>query len=198
MKKNLRFNQQGYTLIELLTVMVVVVVVGVIIAGILVSSLRGGSKSNVLNNVRENGNYAIVQISKMITYAQAFNGVSDGTVDINGNLIYTTDCTQIIPPSPSPTPARVSYQYLKITSFDGGQTVFSCGNSTIASNGASLVDTSSVSVSACSFSCIQDNFGQLQTIGINFTLSQKTTSNLTEKNAAVPFQTSVRIRNNNL
>ena len=192
MKLNLKFNQQGYTLIELLTVIVVVVIVGTIIAGILVSSLRGGSKSNVLNNVRENGNYAIVQMSKMIAYAQAFNGAStDG-------LVYSSDCTVAIPPSPSPTPSPVPYSYIKITSFDGGQTIFSCANSTIASNGASLIDTSSVVVSNCSFSCSQDNYGQLQTIGINFTLSQKSTANLAEKNASVSFQTSVRIRNSNL
>lgn len=192
MKLNLNFNQKGYTLIELLTVIVVVVVVGTIIAGILVSSLRGGSKSNVLNNVRENGNYAIVQMSKMITYAQSFNGAS-----IDG-LNYSSDCTVVIPPPPSPTPVPISYQYIKITSFDGGQTVFSCANSAIASNGASLIDTSSIAVSSCSFSCTQDNYGQLQTIGINFTLAQKSTANLVEKNATVSFQTSIRIRNNNL
>ncbi|MCL6096140.1 MAG: type II secretion system GspH family protein [Patescibacteria group bacterium] len=185
-------SQGGYTLVELLAVMSIVIVVGVIAAGILTSSLRGGSKSNVLDNVRQNGNSAITQISKMITYSQNFNGIStDGS-------FYRTNCTQIIPPSPSPTPTPVVYKYIKITSFDGGQTIFSCNGSTLASNGASLIDTSSVSVVLCSFSCTQDNFGQAPTIGINLTLSQNNPNNFAEKGAIIPFQTSVTIRNNNL
>jgi len=177
-----------------LTVVTIVIVVGVIVAGILVSSLRGGSKSTVLDNVRQNGNYAITQMSKMIIYAQSFNGVSR-----DGGISYTTDCTQAAP----------SYQYIKITSFDGGVTVFSCNGpadtppNTLASRSgsltpSSLLDTTSVSLISCSFTCTQDNFGQAPTIGINFTLSQFGLSNFAEKTANIPFQTSVTIRNNNL
>lgn len=189
--------QRGYTLIELLAVITIVVVVGVIVAGILISSLRGGSKSNVLDNVRQNGNYAITQMSKMIIYAQSFNGVSR-----DGGNSYTTNCIVNPPSSPSssptPSPVPIEYQYIKITSFDGGQTIFSCSNSTIASNGASLIDVSTVSLVSCSFTCTQDNLGQAPTIGINMTLSQNTTSSFAEKQATIPFQTSVTLRNNNL
>jgi len=186
------FNSEGYTLIELLAVIAIVVVVGVIVAGILISSLRGGSKSNVIDNVRQNGNVAITQMSKMLIYAQSFNGMSaDG-------ISYTTNCIQDIPPSPSPTPAPISYSYIKITSFDGGQTIFSCSNSTIASNGASLIDASTVSLVSCSFACTQNNFGQVPTIEINFILSANTTSSFAEKQATIPFSTSVTLRNNNL
>jgi type II secretory pathway pseudopilin PulG len=193
---NLKFKinnfDGGYTLVELLAVMTIVVVVGVIVAGILISSLRGGSKSNVLDNVRQNGNDAVAQMSKMISYSQSFNGVSTDGVS------YTTNCAQVAPSSPSPTPATVGYRYLKITSFDGGQTIFSCNATDIASNGASLIDASSVSLILCSFTCTQTNFGQATTIGINLTLSQKTSSSFAEKQATIPFQTSVTVRNNNL
>ena len=211
MRKRILNFQSGYTLIELLAVITIVVVVGVIVTGILISSLRGGSKSNVLDNVRQNGNDAITQMSKMIIYAQSFNGMSDGTVDSNGNRVYITNCTQIISPSPSssptPTPTPKEYHYIKITSFDGGITVFGCNGSndipsnTIASNGASMIDTTletGVKVSSCSFTCSQDGYGFPPTIGINFTLSQNTTSSFAEKQAIIPFQTSVTIRNNNL
>lgn len=195
--------QKGYTLIELLTVIAIVVVVGVIVTGILISSLRGGSKSNVLDNVRQNGNDAITQMSKMIIYAQSFNGAStDG-------IFYTTNCTQVIPPSPSPSPTPVSYKYIKITSFDGGTTIFSCNGqtdtpqNTLASKSGSLapfsiIDTSNVSLTSCYFSCSQANFGQDYMIGINFTLSQKSASGFAEKQATIPFQTSITVRNKNL
>lgn len=197
MKKNQNF-QRGYTLIELLAVISIVVVVGVIVAGILISSLRGGSKSNVLDNVRQNGDDAITQMSKMIIYAQSFNGIS------TDKITFTNNCIQTIPPSPSPSPSPVQYKYIKITAFDGGTTVFGCNSpidippNTIASNASSLIDTSSVSVSSCYFTCSQTNFGQAPTIGINFTLSQNTSSSFAEKQATIPFQTSVTIRNNNL
>ena len=209
--KNLKFkiknSERGYTLVELLAVMAIVVVVGIIITGILISSLRGGSKSNVLDNVRQNGNDAITQISKMIIYAQYFNGVSS-----NG-ISYTTNCAQSISPSPSPvsTPTPIKYKSIKTTSFDGGITIFSCNGptdtppNTLASQSGSLtpislIDTSTVLLveNSCYFSCIQTNFGQAPTIGINFTLSQITLSSFAEKQATIPFQTSVTIRNNNL
>lgn len=197
--------QRGYTLVELLAVITILVVVGVIVAGILVSSLRGGSKSNVFDNVRQNGNSAITQISKMIIYAQNFNGVStDGS-------FYTTNCIQVIPPSPAPTPTPVAYKYVKITSFDGGTTIFSCNGSadtppnTLASKSGSLtpvplIDSSTVSIlpNSCYFSCIQDSFGQAPTIGINFTLYKNNPSNFVEKGTTIPFNTSVTVRNNNL
>ncbi len=195
--------QKGYTLVELLTVIVIMVVVGMIVTGIIVSSLRGSNKSTVLNNVRENGNYAIIQISKMLTFAQAFNGVStDG-------VTYTTVCVPAptpLPsgsPSPLPTPTPQQFYYVKITSFDGGQTVFSCSGNpyTIASNSSSLIDTSTVSVdpTKCYFTCTGHTLTEPPTIGINFTLSQISSSSSTfisEKNATIPFSTSVTIRNN--
>lgn len=193
-KKN-SFDNKGYTLVELLAVIVVMVVVGVIITGILVSSLRGGSKSNVLDNVTQNGNNAIVQMSKMISYAKNFNGIS------TDNITYTTNCTQVIPPSPSPTPTPVAYKYIKITAFDGGTTVFGCNGpsdsppNTIASNASSLIDATSVAVSSCYFSCTQSGFGQIPTIGINFTLQQASASSFAEKTATVPFETSITMRN---
>jgi prepilin-type N-terminal cleavage/methylation domain-containing protein len=197
MKKRIFNFESGYTLIELLAVITIVVVVGVIVAGILISSLRGGSKSNVLDNVRQNGNYAVTQMSKMIIYAQSFNGVSN-----DGGNSYITDCTINTPnsplPSPTSAPVPILYQYVKITSFDGGQTIFSCSNSTIASNGASLIDTSTVSLTYCAFTCIQGDLSQAPTIGINLTLTQNTTSSFAEKQATIPFQTSVTLRNNNL
>lgn len=106
-------------------------------------------------------------------------------------------------PSPTPTPPLIQYNYVKITSFDRGTTIFSCldssqrsPNGQIASNGANLVDTNnSVSVDSCFFTCSQDNIVSPPIIGINFTLSSKTSSNFFEKKASIPFQTSVTMRN---
>lgn len=182
--KSLR--QQGYTLIELLIVMFVMITVGLIITTILVSSLRGSNKTNTVNTIRQNGNYAILQISKMLEFAQTFGGVStDGSN-------YTTSCS-----SPG-TP----YSSIKIKSFDNGQTVFSCDNSSSkissisASLNASLINADEVNVTSCYFTCSR-NISVPPTIGINFTLTQKSASGLFEKQEKINFQTSVIMRNLN-
>lgn len=180
--------QIGYTLIELLAVMVVMITIGIIIASILVSALRGTSKANVIEEVRNNGNFTIQQMGKMIGFAQNFSGVS------KDNVTYTTNCTVV--PSPQ-------YRHIKIKSFDDKQTIFSCnllGNPpTIASNGASFLDTNKVTLDpdSCFFTCSQINISEAPVIGINFTLSQKTTSSFFEQKATIPFQTSVTMRNLN-
>ncbi len=185
-------SQRGFTLVELLAVAVVMVVVSVIVTATITSSLRGTTKTNTVNDVRQNGNYAISQVSKMIEYAKSFGGIS------NDNVNFTPNCVNSTPPlTPTPTPSQ--YNYLKITGFDNGSTIFSCSQinnlNTIASNGASLIDSNLVSLDSCSFTCSQDRITDSPTIGITFFLSKRTTSSLFENNASVSFTTSVKMRN---
>ena len=198
---------KGFTLIELLVVIAVLVFVGVFIGAILFSSLRGTNKTNTLTVVRQNGSFAVSQVTKTLRNAKSFEGVS-----IDGSLnSYTTDCTQIIPPSPAPTPVPVKYYYLKITSFDSGVTIFSCSGNpgdsenplTLSSNSASLLDTTAVSIpdsNSCYFTCSQSTISDFPAIGINFFLREFVPIGalLPEKTAsaaAIPFQTSVLMRN---
>jgi len=199
MKKIIGFLKlnDGYTLVELLTVVVVVVVVGMIIATILVSSLRGSNKTIVINDVRDNGNTAITQISRKIEFAKSFEGVSTGVADIVGNLIYTTSC------SPASTE---QYKFIKIRTFEELEIVFSCPldtaiGGTIATNDATfsqppspLVD-STMTVSNCYFTCSQDYVSQPPTIGINFTLTKGINSLFSEQKFPLNFNTTVVMRN---
>lgn len=174
--------EKGFTLIELLVVMGVLVVIGLVIATIIVSALRGSNKTNTINTVRQNGDYAISRISKMLEFAQGFVGVS------NDNVNYSNSCS-----SPNSL-----YNYVKVVAFDGGKTVFSCNTSQsrISSNSASLINSSDVSLSSCSFTCSR-NISVPPTIGIDFTLTQKSQSNLFESKASIEFKTSVIMRNLN-
>jgi type II secretory pathway pseudopilin PulG len=139
-------NKNGYTLVELLAVIFILVAVGTIIASILTSVLRTSNKSANTENVRRNGNYAISQMSKMITYAQKLEGVSTDGIQ------YYTDCVSL--------PTATKYKYLKIESFDGGITTFACANSQIASQSSSgsldyLVDPTMYA--SCYFNCSQES-----------------------------------------
>lgn len=181
--------EKGFTLVELLAIIVVIVIVGMILTSILGSSLRGTVKTKTMERIRQNGNYAISQIAKMIGYAKSFDGIS-----INGTT-YFTNCVQTVLPDPTPTPTPASYQYVKITAFDSQQTVFSCAQSTIASNSSSLIDQSTITVSSCSFTCSQLNFSDPPVIDLTLTLSNKTEAGFSENTVSIPFQTSIKMRN---
>lgn len=170
----------GFTLIELLAVMVVFIAVGSIIMSILVGVLRGNNKTNAMNLVRSNGEYAISQVSRAIRGA--------------ATLYPTFSCGSIV------TPTATSAMTL---AFPGGSiATYSCmdslGNTTIASNGASLLETSAITVTSCQFTCGQSSSSDYPVIGIDFFLKAKGSSSFVEQQAsasAVEFETSVVMRN---
>ncbi|HSD98902.1 MAG TPA: prepilin-type N-terminal cleavage/methylation domain-containing protein [Patescibacteria group bacterium] len=168
-------NQSGFTLIEMLAVIIIFIVVGTIAVSILVTSFRTSTKTDVVTAVQNNGNYALSQMAKTIR-----------------------DARGLVTPFPcSPT---VVANTISITTPDNQEVTYACGNSTIASNGASLLDTTQVAVQACSFTCSQDSKSDLPVILIAFSLLQKSSSSFAEQKAsqsAVFFQTSIGIRNIN-
>src|SRR3989344_4544421 len=99
-------KNKGFTLIEILVVMAVLIFIGLIIGSIVMSVLRGTNKTNTLTQVRQNGSYAISQISKTLRNAKSFEGVK-----INEGNNYTTICN-----------SSDEYKYMKIKSFDEEET----------------------------------------------------------------------------
>jgi prepilin-type N-terminal cleavage/methylation domain-containing protein len=181
-----KITKNGYTLVELLAVIIVLVVVGTIVSSTLVSVLRSSNKSTVTENVRKNGNYAISQMSKMIAYAQKFEGVSvDGTT-------YYTDCTS------QAAGALTAYNYVQIKAFDGGITTFACTNSQIASQSSTgnlsyLVDPTMDTT--CYFNCTQESAAAPAKIDIFLDIKATNSAIFSETQADIPFETSVVILN---
>jgi prepilin-type N-terminal cleavage/methylation domain-containing protein len=192
-----QISDRGYTLVELLVVIIILVSIGTIISSILTSVLRSSDKSITTENVRVNGDFAITQMSKMITYAKEFEGVStDGSS-------YSASCVT----SGGNPPA---YKFLKIKSFDDGTTIFACDDqvwaaapynypATIASESSSstapifLADPSMDAT--CHFNCSQTDLSSPIEIDIFLDLKAKSQTLFSENQADVPFQTSVIIRN---
>jgi prepilin-type N-terminal cleavage/methylation domain-containing protein len=190
--KILFLQQKGYTLAELLTVVMILVIIATAVVGIISSTLRGTSKTKVTTDVSQNGQYASSLISSIIEDSR-------NVLQINGNDL--DDCTNS--PSSSlltPTPG-VNSPSVTLKRTDGGKTVLSCqtiGNvATIASNGASLIDTNVVKVQNCTFSCSQlvsDPYS-VPVVNISFDmLSAKGTNNEnTAQTTNYNFQTSLRV-----
>lgn len=180
----------GFTLIELLIVIIITGTLGSVVGSMLFSSLRGVNKTNQLIVVRQNGNYALLQMQNKIRNAQSLDGVSINTSGSNA----TNDCTI---PVVIPTPTPVAYKYIKVTASTGSNT-FVCDTNAITQNGALLIDTNAVALVSCSFSCTQASATNLPSIGISFQLSQAGGSlGQSEKIARVSFSTLVNLRNLN-
>ncbi len=204
MKKNLEFRIQsselnrGFTLVELLASIIVFVAVGVVISGIVTSTLRGTNKTNVIENIRQNGNYTLAQISKNIEYAASFGGLST-----NG-VTYVTSCPFSTTPTPAPT--TTPYNFIKIIPLNGDPIIYNCTGSTLTIatlNGTTtptptpLIDTNYFSFTGCTLSCTQTRSTDIPIIGIGFSLGSKIPNNGLVENSSPPiiFQTSVTIRN---
>jgi type II secretory pathway pseudopilin PulG len=146
MKKNLTSyilhptSRKGYTIVELLAVAGILVVLSGIILGIIYSTIRGSSKTQLTTQVSQNGRYSVAVLEGIISDSRNITQI-DG-VDID-------DCTS----NPSGTNS------ITLARLDGGITILTCGAIggiyTIASNGASLLDTRNVKSSFCNFSCSQ-------------------------------------------
>ncbi len=170
-------HKLGFTLVELLAVIVVMASIGGIIFGVLFASLRGSNKSTNVTTLQQNGNYALSQITKMIRNARS--------------LEYPSPCF-------SETGYIATTSSIIIENADAGRTTFSCDNlpnGTLSSNSASLIDTSSVVVTACSFTCTQSSLYNFPTITISFTLSKKYSSGVVDTTTPSFFQSTVIMRN---
>lgn len=187
-------SQKGFTLVELLASIVVLVAVGSVITGIITASLRGTNKTNAIENIRQNGNYAISQVSKNIEYAQVFNGFS------NDGIAYVTTCPFSTVPSPTPpAPVTTQYKFLKVTPLNNNPIIYNCTSSsplTITANGASLIDTDSLALTECTLACIQSRATDVPVIKVSFKLGPKISSSLVESSTPpILFETGVIIRN---
>ncbi len=161
----------GYSLIELLSVVAIFAIVGTLVVSITAFTLRGSKKSDLTESVRQSGAATLSQMVRNLRYAQ--------TID-----------------SPACVPSSTSSE-VDFTSMTGVQTKLICDSTskTITSNGVSIVDTTSVLVESCSFTCRQSSNANLPSVTIQFTLKSNNTTSFFENTVSVPFQSTVTLRN---
>jgi len=161
----------GFTLIELLVVVVVMAVIGTTVAGLFFQTLKGSTKATVIKEVRQNGDYALSVMEKMVRNAR------EVVSDCNG------------------APAAS----LTIKNQDNNQTTFACEAVKIASNSAAnsaALTSAKVRVSSdCAnfFTCTKDGSSP-PLVEIKFSLSQAGSPTRPEEQASVDFRTTVSLR----
>lgn len=171
--------KKGFTLIEILVVTAIILVIVGAVSSLFFSSLRGATKTTIINEAKQNGDYALSVIERMTRNASSIQSMStycDGT-------------------------AKTS---LVINNPDGGVTTFDCPSGSevrIASSSASTtyyLTSNKVAVSSCSFSC-NLSAGVPAVVKISFSIHQLSPSPAVtlkpEELININYSTSVVVRN---
>lgn len=179
-------NKSGFSLIELLVATSIIITAMTIVLGIIISSFRISSKSATQDVLRQNGNYALSQMSRTIQFTDGFVGVSSEAD--------ATNFVSCIDPPGQISNINVSYNKLPH--------VFSCKDNTapnngIFDNGNPMIDSSKIKVEAgsCNITCLQLNDSAAPVIGISFRLIYGGSSSTFEKNSTQQFSTRIKVRN---
>ena len=177
-----RETQRGFTLIETLVVVGIMAIVAVVSSNMFFTVFKSSGKTKVLTKVKENGDYALSVMERLIRDSQEVVTNTDNKICESG------------------------MNYLKFKRADGSTIEFGCldegeDNGRIASNSARLT-SSEVKVDSCSFdcSCYPDCTSEgtkfyPKTITIKFILSQIGATVRPEEEAIINFQTTVSTRN---
>ena len=155
--------------------LVVITIFGIIAiagSGIFFSVLKGSSKTNVANLVKQEGTYALIVMERMIRNSRGIVG----------------SCTAPM------------VDGITIANPDEGETTFLCASgatpldSEISSNSASLI-SNLVKVDSCSINCISGQGINPDVVEITFTLSQGSDTTEREDIAEIEFNKKITLRN---
>lgn len=160
-------NYQGFTLVEMLVVVGLMILVGGMAVGLFFQTLKGASKVEILKEVKQNGDYALGVMERMIRNAQSVLLNTDGQT-----------CTS-------------NMSKLKIENPDGNTTEFSLSGSQIALNSGKLTG-SNVAAFGLTFNC--NSAVTPPVVEISFTISQTGSPTRPEEKAQVSFKTTVSLR----
>lgn len=173
MNKKYEIREYSFTLVELLVVAAIVLLIIGVVSNLFFSALRGATKTTIINEVKQNGDYALSVMERMIRNAASLN---------------------------SPTCPFSSSSNIVITNPDNYQTTFACPsppNVRIASN-SSYLTSDKVAVSGCSFTCFKPTSSSAM-VKITFSIHQPPPSaGVTlrpEEKISINYETSVVVRN---
>ncbi len=171
---------KGFTIIEIVVVVGILGIIAAMGTNMFFTVIKGSTKSKNLITVKQNGDYALSVIGRMIRNSQEIITNSDGQICENG-------MTKI-----------------KLRNFDSGETEFeffdsdgdpSNGYDYVASNSSRLT-SDQIRVTDGAFDCSSVGEFHPQAVIIRFTLDQNiTTTPRPEEEASVDFRTTVEVRN---
>ena len=175
----LNFNKSGFSLIEILVVIVILGVLGTVATQSLFSLLRGAAKTEVVKEVKQNGDYALSVME----------------VKLRNSTITDSDCTAAVSGATSLTLTDPGFPAFSFRCVVDGSTN---RISQFISGQDQYLTNTSVTLPTCmttdiSFTCI--NTAGVKNILIKFTLTQAQAGAQGAESASQVFQTQVTLRN---
>lgn len=165
-------KETGFTLVELLVVISVLGIMAVMALQIFLSLIRSSTKTEVLGRVKQNGDYALSVMERMIR---------------NSREILECDTDHILIKNPDGRESNFRFcgdpDFL-IASESGD---LECGEVRLTSD--------QVRLASGAFSCTAGGEFQPDVVGISFTLSQSEETTRAEETVSLGFQGSVTTRN---
>jgi len=165
-KSKIKINFAGFSLIEIMVVVSLLGLISAIASGFLFSSLSSSSKAEVAKEVKQNGNFALLLMERMIT-----NAYSLQTCDTSSITIISSDGGS----------TTFKCEEDRIASESG-------------SLGKVYLTGTNVLVSECAFAC-QKTAGKGAVVTLKFKVSQALTSDRPTEKSSLDFETMVNVRN---
>ena len=163
--KNEKFS--GFTLIEVITVSGIMALFSITLISVFMASFRGGTKSQLLQRIRQDGDYVLTSMSREIKKAKTIDNI--------------TDCEE---------PAGAAE--LELTLVDGSSITYSLSSDKIASDSSFLTGTAGKAENL-NFRCYVVRPGK-QIVTISFTLTGGNVSSQAQEKLSQGFATSVSTR----
>lgn len=188
----------GFSLIELLVGMAIIITSTTIILTIIVSSFRISSKATVVDSARQNGNYAMNRMIRMIQFADRYNGRSRalgataGIKGSDGGPDWHTDCADN-----DNTAININYEgEEKIIQCRNRNSIYIVDPVPAPPSGEILIITDKIKVAECNITCSQISDTASPVISIKYKLTIGDSDSVVErKTSSIPFFTSVKMRN---
>jgi prepilin-type N-terminal cleavage/methylation domain-containing protein len=180
-------KQQGFTLIEMMVVVVLIAILMTGVTNLLLAGLRGGGKTGVQTNLREQGNAIITAMERGIRYGVEFVTINPQTC-FNGVPEKIQFKRQVALPGGSYAWRLVQYQY----EFASGAVVYSVDyddNGAFEDNEKQPLNGQEVDVVQLVFVCEPPTSSTPPKVGIKLTVSDPVTFE------TLDFQTTVAVRN---
>lgn len=176
--------QHGFTLIEIVVSVGIIAFISIIIAQAFFTTTRVNTKTELINDIKQNGDFALDRIIRALRPAQQVTSVCDASPGSTSSILSIRNAD------------NTTSTFTSILDGTVLRLVQNPGTNYLTSTNVTLSDTACTGFPALQFVCISSAAQPPRVeIIIRFCLSQKGTPQASFEKAGQAFQTTVTLRN---
>jgi len=177
-------SQRGFTLIEIIVSVGIIAFISVVIAQTFFTTTRVNTKTELINDIKQNGDFALEYMIRAIRSAQQVTSVCDTAPGSSGSALTVLNSD------------NTSSTFSSLVDGTVTRLVENPGSSYLTSNNLTLSDTACPGTPSLQFICTSSPAQPPHVdVTIRFCLSQKGAPQGSFERAGQAFQTSVTLRN---